>query len=250
MSDTDELTALAAANLQRHLAANSYPGRGIVVGRDGSGGWLQVYWIMGRSENSRNRKFVADGPALRTEALDPAKLSDPTNVIYEAMLEIPDVYLVTNGDQTRTIVDFLQRGAGFEDALATREREDDAPNYTQRISAMLDLRGHAHGADPQLVLSILRSNDADPAVSDRNTYRPALPPPGLGYCLTTYASDGDPLPPFRGDPLWMPLAGSAEDALARYWDGLDADNRIAAAVKHVPAGGGDSTLLIRNRDLS
>ena len=234
-----DLPAVAERNLQRHLRENPYPGRGLIVGRSADGAaWLQVYWIMGRSENSRNRRFVVDGSSMRTEAVDPAKLSDPTNVIYEAILELPDLYVVGNGDQTRTIVEALAAGGSFEDALATREREDDAPNYTPRISGLLDLRGHMHGVPPRVAISILRAADADAAQSDRITTRPALPPPGLGLGITTYAGDGDPLPPFRGDPLWLPLAGGAGHVLATYWDALDAGNRVALAVKTIPVGAG------------
>ena len=189
---------------------------------------------MGRSENSRNRRFVADGGALRTEPVDAGRLADPSLVIYDAMLELPGVYLVSNGDQTRTLRDALAAGGRFEDALATREREPDAPHYTPRISGMLDLRGAA----PALALSILRASVGDPAQTDRTTFRPAPPPPGFALGLTTYAGDGDPLPSFRGDPLWLPLEGTAEQVLERYWDALDRSNRISLAVKRIPASAG------------
>lgn len=238
-----DLHAEAKRRFSQHLEQSAYPGRGLVVGRGSSGEWLQVYWIMGRSENSRNRRFVADaGGTLRTEAVDPAKLADPSLVIYEAMLELPGRYLVSNGDQTRTLHDALAAGGDFAAALATREREPDAPNYTPRISALLDLR-----AEPALALSILRANDADPACTDRTTFRPAPPPVGLGLGLTTYLGDGDPLPSFRGDPLWLPLSGDPHAVLESYWQALDAANRVALAVKCIPAAGGPSELLVRNR---
>jgi hypothetical protein len=227
----------------QRIEQNAYPGRGLAVGRAQGGDWLLVYWIMGRSENSRNRRFVADGGTLRTEPVDPAKLADPSLVIYEAMLELPGVYLVSNGDQTRTLADALAAGGRFDDALATREREPDAPHYTPRISAMLDLRGAA----PALALSILRASPGDPAGTDRTTFRPAPPPPGFALGLTTYEGDGDPLPSFRGDPLWLPLPGVPEDVLERYWAALDPGNRIALAVKRIPARGGVSELHVRNR---
>ena len=239
----DDLHVLAQRNFEAQLAANPYPGRGLVIGRLESGDWLQLYWIMGRSANSRNRRFAADGPELRTEPLDAVRVEDPTNIIYEAMLEAPGLYIVSNGDHTRTIHDALISGGRFEEALATREREDDAPNYTPRIVGLLDLR---EGADAARVsLAILRANDADSAQTDRTIFRPAPPPRGLGYGLTTYASDGNPLPPFRGDPLWLPLAGALDDALDAYWSALDADNRIALAAKLIPAGGGASTIHLR-----
>jgi hypothetical protein len=238
-----DLHAEAKRLFSERIEQNAYPGRGLVLGRASSGDWLQVYWIMGRSQNSRNRRFAASGATLRTEPVDAGKLADPSLVIYEAMLELPGLYLASNGDQTRTLRDALAAGGSFEAALATREHEPDAPHYTPRISGLLDLRGPA----PVVALSILRASDADPAQSDRVSFRPAPPPPGLGLGLTTYRGDGNPLPPFRGDPLWLPTAGAAEDVLERYWQALDAGNRVALAVKLIPAAGGPSRLLVRNR---
>jgi hypothetical protein len=197
---------------------------------------------MGRSENSRNRVFVAEGGALCTEAADPAKLADPALIIYEAMLELPGLYLVSNGNQTRTIFEVMEAGGRFEDALEMREREPDAPNYTPRISGLLDLRL----GEPVLALSILKANAAEPALTDRTTYRPAPPPPGLGLCLTTYQGDGEPLPSFRGEPLWLPVAGAAEEVADAYWDALHRENRVALAVKEI-ASDGSSRLTLRNR---
>ena len=243
MSGSGSVRALARENFERHLAKNPYPGRGLVLGRAESGAnWLQVYWIMGRSENSRNRVFVAEGGALRTEAADPARVADPSLIIYDAMLELPGVYLVSNGDQTRTLYEVMEAGGRFEDALEMREREPDAPNYTPRISGMLDLRL----GDPVLALSILRANEAAPERTDRATFRPALPPAGLGFGLTTYQGDGNPLPSFRGDPLWLPLEGDLERVADAYWSSLDPENRVALAVKEV-APGGASRVVLRNR---
>jgi IMP cyclohydrolase len=230
----------AQDNFTTHIKQNSYPGRGLVVGRDAAGAWLQVYWIMGRSEHSRNRRFVVDGTTMRTEPVDVSLVEDPSLIIYEAMLEADGRYIATNGDQTRTIADALAQGGDFDGALAGREREPDAPNYTPRISALLDLRGQA-----ALALSILKANPLDPTQTDRFTYRPAAPPAGLGLGLTTYAGDGSPLPSFSGEPLLFPLVGTAEQVLESYWDALDADNRISLAVKRIDAGG--SLILAQNR---
>ena len=244
MGDVGRARDVAERNLERHIRQNSYPGRGLVVGRSSiDDGWLIVYWIMGRSRHSQNRRFVAHGPTLRTEPLDPSLVTDPSLIIYEAMLELPGIYLVSNGDQTRTLYDTLQGGGRFDDALATREREPDAPNYTPRISAMLDLRGES----PRLALSILKANSIDPSQTDRFTYRPAPPPPGLGYGLTTYLGDGSPLPSFEGEPLLLPCTGRAEAVLEVYWQALDAQNRVALAVKHAPPGRGNSRIVLRNR---
>ena len=233
----DELVVRAEQNFGRHLAANPYPGRGLVIGRLSSGAWVQVYWIMGRSANSRNRRFVVEGSSLRTEARDPAQVEDPTNIIYEAMLELPNRYIVSNGDHTRTMYDALAAGRRFDEALATREREDDAPNYTPRIAGLLDLEGA-----PTVELSILRANAANPSLTDRTFWRPATPPPGLGYGITTYRTDGNPLPPYAGDPLWLPLPETAEETADQYWAALDLDNRISLAAKQIEEDGSRITL--------
>jgi IMP cyclohydrolase len=238
-----DLHGAAKRAFSERIEQCAYPGRGLVVGRCSDGDWVQVYWIMGRSENSRNRRFVAEGATLRTEAVDPAKLADPSLVIYEAMLELPGRYVVSNGDQTRTVVDALAQGGTFDAALATREREPDGPHYTPRISALLEVGS----GPPALALSILRADEADPKRTERVAFRPAPPPAGFGRGLTTYSGDGDPLPSFRGDPLWLPLEGAPAAILERYWQALDAGNRVALAVKRIPAGGGPGTILVRNQ---
>ncbi len=239
------ISATAHTNFENHIQQNSYPGRGLVIGRTEAGDWAIVYWIMGRSPNSRNRRFVADGVTLRTEPIDLASVENPELIIYEAMLELPGIFLVSNGDQTRTLYDTLQSGGSFDEALLTREREPDAPNYTPRISGMIV----PDNAASPVTLSILKANPADPALTDRFTFRPAPPPPGLGYCLTTYMGDGSPLPSFSGDPVWLPLQGDPETILQAYWDGLDADNRVALAVKIVGDDGRSHILIQNQRDL-
>jgi IMP cyclohydrolase len=234
--DADAAAAFTA------LSRNAYPGRGLVIGRAAADdSWLLVYWIMGRSAHSRNRRFVATGPELRTEPVDPAGVEDPSLIIYEAMLELPGCYLVTNGDQTRTLRDGLEKGESFESALRSREREPDAPNFTPRISGLLDLR-----AGSTVWLSLLRADPVDPSRTVRTTFELAPPPAGLGRGLTTYRGDGSPLPSFCGEPTWLPLAGDAEAVLDAYWNALDSDNRVALAVKRVPSTG-PARLHVRNR---
>lgn len=236
------ISTIAQTNFEKHIRQNSYPGRGLVIGRTGAGNWAIVYWIMGRSANSRNRRFVADGTALRTGPVDITLVENPELIIYEAMLEMPGIFLVSNGDQTRTIYQTLQTGGSFDDALLTREREPDAPNYTPRISGMLEPENETC----LITLSILKANPANPVLTDRFTYRPAPPPPGFGYCLTTYMGNGRPLSSFSGDPLWLPLQGPPETILQIYWNGLDADNRVALAVKTIENG--RSNILILNQN--
>ena len=241
-----DLRDRAEREFARRLQQNRYPGRGLVLGRSEDGdAWLQLYWIMGRSPNSRNRVFVADGATLRTEPFDASAALDPSLILYDAMLELRQLYLVSNGDQTRTLRDELGRGGSFEGALSTREREPDAPNFTPRIAGMIDLRG----PEPDFALSVLKANRGDSARTDRHAFRPAPPPPGLGLGLTTYQGDGVPLPAFEGEPIWLPLAGLPEAVLARYWDALDAENRVSLALKRIPLRGGAGSLLIRNRHL-
>ena len=227
-----------------HLRQNSYPGRGLVVGQSSAqDAWLMIYWIMGRSASSRNRKFVAEGESLRTEPVDACLLADPSLIIYDAMLELPGIYLVSNGAQTRALFEGLPAGETFDSVLAKWEREPDAPNFTPRITAMLDLRKQPSA----LTLSLLKANPANPDLTDRFTFRPATPPPGLGVGITTYQGDGNPLPSFSGDPLLLPCGGSAEQVLALYWNALDAENKISLAVKRIPTRGGPSEIIVRNR---
>lgn len=225
------------------LRQNPYPGRGLVIGRSTQQHWLILYWIMGRSAQSRNRRFVADGEVLRTEPVDASLVKDPTLIIYDAMADLPGIYIVSNGDQTRTIYQTLQAGGTFDEALAKREREPDAPNFTPRISGTLDLR-QSPGA---ITLSLLRANPLDTEYTDRFTYRPALPQAGFGFGLTTYRGDGQPLPSFSGDPLLLPLEGTAAEVLDAYWEALNAENRIALAVKEIPLQGGAARLWVHNR---
>jgi len=233
---------LAARHFETHLRQNAYPGRGLVVGRSSvDQGWVMLYWIMGRSAQSRNRRFVAEGGTLRTAPVDAQLVTDPSLIIYEAMLELPGIYLVSNGAQTRTMYETLRTHGTFEAAMAQWEREPDAPHYTPRISAMLAL------AQQQVTLSILKANPVDPAFTDRYVYRPAMPAHGLGVGLTTYSGAGDPLPSFTGDPLLLPCAGSPEELLHMYWEALDADNRVALALKSIPAQGGAGTIIVQNQ---
>ena len=234
---------VAANNFSSHLQSNPYPGRGIVVGRmENSNNWAIVYFIMGRSENSRNRRFKFEGDRLWTEPVDLSKVTDPSLIIYDAMLALDGVQLVSNGDQTQTIYDFLKNGDCFVKALKSREREPDAPNYTPRISAMIDCTGDA----PELKMSVLYAHATDTAKTDRATFSPATPSEGYGYCLTTYMGDGNPLPSFSVMPLLMPLTGDADAILNAYWSALDKDNRVSLGVKEVDPSGKTVQIVVKN----
>jgi len=239
-----DFTKIAATNFNQHLKNNPYPGRGLVIGKsEVTQNWIIIYWIMGRSPNSRNRRFVSEGSVLRTEPIDYSKVKDPSLIIYEAMLELPDKYIVSNGDQTRTIYEGIQKGISFAETLAEREREPDAPNFTPRISGMLSLRDRKS----LIFLSILKAIPIDTAYTDRFSFQPSLPQQGYGFGLTTYQGDGDPLPSFTGDPLLLPCQGSAEKILEVYWEALNTENRVSLAVKEVPPDGQRSRILIKNQ---
>ncbi len=235
------LFAAQAADNLRHLAANPYPGRGIVLGRSADGiHLLQLYWIMGRSANSRNRRFVAEGARLRTEPLDAARMEDPSLVIYTAMDVHAGEYVVTNGDHTDTVLEALRGGQDHRDALRRRSHEPDAPHYTPRIAGGLRAR------EGDAWLAIVKADPGDPVRSLRHFYEIEALPPGWGWCLTTYAGDGDPLPPFRGDPVALPLAGDLDSLTAAFWELLDGENRVALALKAIDAGTGKESLRIVN----
>jgi IMP cyclohydrolase len=234
------LDAIAADNLRR-LEANPYPGRGIVLGRSADGAsLLQVYWIMGRSANSRNRLFVAAGGRLRTEPLDAAGLEHPELVIYTAMDVLDGQHVVTNGDHTETVIQALRAGRDYRAALRTRAHEPDPPHHTPRIA------GGIRAAEGDAWLAIIKADPGDPARSVRQFFEYEALAPGRGWFLSTYAGDGNPLPPFAGEPLLLPLAGSAQDLLAALWGRLNAQNRVAMAVKSIEAATGRAALHIVN----
>jgi IMP cyclohydrolase len=230
-----------AGNLSA-LAANPYPGRGLIAGAEPAGKrFVQVYWIMGRSENSRNRVFkeFPDG-SVRTEAHDPAKLSDPSLVIYAAARHFGKVWIVTNGNQTDTIETALKDGGSFESALMKREYEPDSPNFTPRISAIID----TSDAGEAYSLSILKRGPAGGC--DRAFWRYEKALAGLGHFISTYAGDGNPLPPFAGEPLPMPIPSGGPNAVAAfYWDRLDAANRVSLMARAIdPVTGEHETAIV------
>ena len=234
----------AFEKLKSHIRDNPYPGRGLVIGRShGGDSWQQVYFIMGRSPNSRNRQFKVDDRVLETQPFDASKVEDPSLIIYEAMLELDGKFLVSNGDQTRTALEGLRAGNSLREALSEREREPDAPNYTPRITGMLDVGGD----EVSIALSILKANRSDPTYTDHCYYYPSLPRAGEGYALTTYMGDGNPLPSFEGDPLVLPMQSDPEETLELYWDALDTGNRISLAVKEISATGDASKIITRNK---
>lgn len=243
MIDLMDLERLARENMRR-LKENKYPGRGIIVGLDETGeNMIQMYWIMGRSENSRNRVFgVGENGRVFTEAADPAKVKDPSLIIYNAMLEVRDtsetVYLVSNGHQTDSIESTIFGGMSPVERIRCWKYEPDAPNFTPRITTVSSWKKGTW-------MSVLRKSPWSDAC-DHNLFELHELGKGFGHCITTYLGDGDPLPAFQGEPLLLPLMGTAEAIAEQYWETLNAGNKVALVVKFIPKSG-PSHLVIKNR---
>ncbi len=217
-----------------------YAGRGIVIGRTEDGRKAAIaYFLMGRSQNSRNRIFREEGEEVIINAFDPSKLEDPTLIIYSPIKRVGDKLIVTNGDQTDTVEEFLQRGESFEAALETREFEPDAPNLTPRISGLLDLKTGSYK------MSILKSANAAGTACDRYTYSYASVA-GSGHFLHTYQGDGNPLPTFAGEPKRVNIPDSPDELAQEIWNNLDAENKISLYVRYIDLTTGE----IENRMLN
>lgn len=211
------------------LSTNSYPGRGIIIGKSADGNNAMIaYFIMGRSANSRNRIFERFEGGMRTKAFDESKLEDPSLIIYNPFLERKNIDIVTNGDQTDTIYNALEAGKSFEDALMTREFEPDAPNYTPRISGIV----YYENKDFNYSLSILKSADGDPSACNRYFYRYATRA-GIGHFIHTYECDGNPIPSFYGEPEVVSLPNTAEELASVIWSSLNEDNKVSLFVRSV-----------------
>ncbi len=216
--------------LSEELSSSTYPGRGIVVGRSEDGqSAVTAYFIMGRSANSRNRIFVQDGEGIRTQAFDPSKMEDPSLIIYAPVRVLGTSTIVTNGDQTDTIYQGLQDAQTFEEALRTREFEPDAPNYTPRISALLDISQGQY----EYKMSILKSADGDPSCCERFSFSYDHPKAGEGHFIHTYQSDGNPLPSFEGEPTRVDITGDIDSFTQKVWNSLDEDNKVSAFVRFI-----------------
>lgn len=237
---------MALFDIEKLLKENSYPGRGIIIGKSADGKKaLIAYFIMGRSENSRNRIFEAFEGGMRTKAFDESKLSDPSLIIYNPYLSFEDVDIITNGDQTDTVYCFLKEGKTFEEALMTREFEPDAPNYTPRISGILNYRFDK--ADFDYKLSILKSANGRPTACNRYFYN-YVPENGIGHFIHTYKCDGNPIPSFFGEPEEVSLPNSAEELAKVVWESLNEDNKVSLLVREVPLSGGEPQNIIINKN--
>ena len=229
-------------NLTNLLETNAYPGRGIVLGRTADNQYaVAAYFIMGRSENSRNRVFTETEDGIRTEAYDPSKMVDPSLIIYHPVRKVGGNLVVTNGDQTDTIRDFLLEGKSFGQSLHTREFEPDGPNYTPRISGII-------APDGSFKLSILKSADGDPSCCHRFFYTYDKPLAGEGRFIHTYMGDGNPLPSFEGEPKRVVLdAPNAETLADQIWNALNPDNKVSLFVRYISLADGSCQQVIKNK---
>lgn len=226
------------------LSSNVYPGRGIVQGMTEDGkNLVQIYWIMGRSENSRNRIFIEEDGFVRTAPYDASKMKDPSLIIYYPVKKTGSSHIVSNGDQTDTVYENLQKGITFERALESRKFEPDSPNYTPRITGIIDR------ADPLYTykFSVIRSFFNDPDFCERYIFAYERAIPGLGHCVHTYDDDGDVLPSFSAIPYIVPLHNDIDKTLSLYWQTLNEANRISLLVKYIGSETGDVTIRIKNR---
>ena len=232
-------------NLYELLASKTYPGRGIVLGRTPDGREaVAAYFIMGRSENSRNRVFVEDGDGIRTEAFDPSKMVDPSLIIYAPVRVLGNKTIVTNGDQTDTIYEGMDAQKTFEMSLRSRRYEPDAPNYTPRISGII----HQEKGDFNYALSILKSADGNPDSDERFTftYSPALP--GRGHFISTYVDDGNPIPSFEGTPVPVAIEGDIDEFTENVWQSLNEANKVSLFVRYINLEDGSWRTRIVNKN--
>ena len=225
------------------IAGNSYVGRGIIIGTTPSGKAVSAYFIMGRSENSRNRVFTEHCGDIFTEPYDPAKVEDPSLIIYAAVRKLENKLIVTNGDQTDTIRDALLTGKGFRCALATRAFEPDAPNFTPRISGMITFAEDGFSYD----MSILKSIDEKGTDCARFYFSyPSLP--GLGHFIHTYVCDGNPIPTFQGEPERVAIPEDIDALTEELWTSLDENNKISLYIRYTDPKTGDYTDRLINKN--
>ena len=233
------------ASLTEKLSRNSYPGRGIVIGKSEDGRYaVTAYFIMGRSVNSRNRIFVEDGEGIRTRAFDPAKLSDPELIIYAPVRVLGNKTIVTNGDQTDTVYELMDRQQTFEQALRTREFEPDAPNYTPRISGIL----HIENGTYNYAMSVIKSSHGRPDACCRYTFAYEHPLAGEGHFIHTYRGDGEPLPSFEGEPEWIEIRGGIDSFTEALWKSLNEENKVSLFVRYIEIATGKYETRIVNKN--
>lgn len=232
-------------SLEQELLNNPYPGRGIVIGRSEDGKKaVTAYFIMGRSENSRNRVFVEDGEGIRTQAFDPSKLSDPSLIIYAPVRVLGNRTIVTNGDQTDTIYELMDKEFTFEAALRTREFEPDAPNYTPRISGIM----HIENGKYDYAMSILKSDNGDPSSCNRYTFTYDNAKAGEGRFIHTYKCNENPLPSFEGEPKVVEIPNDIDGFTEMLWRSLNEENKVSLFVRYIDIETGKYETRILNKN--
>ncbi len=232
-------------SLSQELSNNSYPGRGIVIGKTKDGKKaVTAYFIMGRSENSRNRVFVEEKDGIRTQAFDPAKLSDPSLIIYAPVRVLGNKTIVTNGDQTDTIYENMDKQMTFEQSLRCREFEPDGPNYTPRISGIM----HIENGTFNYAMSILKSNNGNSAACNRYTFAYENPVAGEGHFIHTYMQDAEPLPSFEGEPKWVEIDGDIDAFTNMIWTNLNEENKVSLFVRYIDIETGNYETRIVNKN--
>ena len=232
-------------SMEQELRSNAYPGRGIVIGKTPDGKRAAAaYFIMGRSENSRNRVFVEEGDGIRTQAFDPAKLTDPSLIIYAPVRVLGNKTIVTNGDQTDTIYQGMDRQLTFEQSLRSREFEPDGPNYTPRISGIM----HIENGTYNYAMSILKSSSGNPESCCRFPFAYENPLPAEGRFIHTYMHDGNPLPSFEGEPKRVEILDDIDDFTELLWESLNEDNKVSLFVRYIDIATGTFETRIVNKN--
>lgn len=232
-------------SLAKELNSNTYPGRGIVIGKTKDGKKaVTAYFIMGRSNNSRNRVFVEDGEGIRTQAFDPSKLEDPSLIIYAPVRILGNKTIVTNGDQTDTIYEGMDKQLTFEQSLRSRKFEPDAPNYTPRISGIMHIENNKYN----YAMSILKSNNGNPDSCNRYTFAYENPIEGQGHFIHTYMHDGEVLPSFEGEPKLVEIDGDIDEFTNMIWSNLNEDNKVSLFVRFIDIKSGEYETRIINKN--
>ena len=227
------------------INGNPYVGRGIVLGKTEDGkNAVSAYFIMGRSENSRNRVFTVKNGEVFTEPFDASKVEDPSLIIYAAVRSFENKLIVTNGDQTDTIYDFISKGKCFSESLKTREFEPDAPNYTPRISGIL----HIENGEYNYAMSILKSNNGNPDACNRYTFAYSNPVAGEGHFIHTYMGDGNPLPSFEGEPKLVGIPNDMDEFANLVWTSLNEDNKVSLFIRFIDIETGKYETKIFNKN--
>ena len=232
-------------SIEQELKSNSYPGRGIIIGKSPDGKKaVTAYFIMGRSENSRNRVFVEDGEGIRTQAFDPSKLTDPSLIIYAPVRVLGNKTIVTNGDQADTIYEGMDKQLTFEQSLRSREFEPDGPNYTPRISGVM----HIENGNFNYAMSILKSNNGNPDSCNRYTFAYENPVAGEAHFIHTYMHDGNPLPSFEGEPKLVEAMDNMEEFADLLWNSLNEENKVSLFVRYIDIETGNYETKIVNKN--